>query len=420
MQIDVLLEHIGTLYTLEGEKRPRSKEALKAKGVRDGVVAVFDGQIIYGGAYPLPEEIQASENTQRVDCTDKVVTPGLIDAHTHLVHGGSREKELAMKIAGADYLEIYNAGLGIYSTQKATREADFQSLYDKARKSLDVMLAHGTTTVEAKSGYGIWDFQTEIKQMQVAHQLNANHPVDVVSTFMGAHAMPAKYKENPDEYIRILTEEMMPFVKEERLAEFVDVFCEEGVFDIEQSRKILTAAKKLGFGLKIHADEIVSLGGARLAAKLPTLSAEHLIAASDKGIQDMAKAGVIACLLPGTSFNLGKGKYAKARQMVEQGVSIALCTDYNPGSCPTENLQLIMTFAALYYRLLPEEILTAVTYNAACAIGRQEKIGSLEKGKEADLILWDAPNLDYIPYHFGVNHVERVWKKGKEVWRKAE
>ena len=248
MQIDLLLENIGILYTLEGPEGPRTKEDLKAEPIEDAVVAVTDGKICYAGKAPLPKGLEPSENTHRVDCQGKLVTPGLVDAHTHLVHGGSREKELAMKIAGADYLDIHNAGLGIYSTQKETRQASFQSLYEKAEKSLDEMLSHGTTAVEAKSGYGVDDFETEIKQMEVVHQLNREHPVDLVSTFMGAHAMPEDYKDHPEEFIRMMTEEMLPYVKENRLAKYVDVFCEEGVFSIAQSEEILN--KSQGDGLR--------------------------------------------------------------------------------------------------------------------------------------------------------------------------
>lgn len=322
-----------------------------------------------------------------------------------------------MKLKGVPYLDILAAGGGIHSTVKSTKGATFEELYNQAKKSLDTMLKFGVTTIEAKSGYGIDDFDTELKQLEVANKLNEDHHVDVVSTFMGAHAVPKDYIDNPDEFVDIIIKDMIPEVARRKLARFCDVFCEEGVFTIDQSRKILLAAREYGMEPKLHADEIEPLGGAELSAEIGCITADHLIAASDIGIEQMAKSGVIANLLPGTSFNLQTGKFARARKMVEAGVPIALSTDYNPGSCPTENLQLIMSFGSLIMKLTPEEVITAVTINGAAALGLEEEIGSLEIGKRGDIVMFDSPNLEYIIYHFGINHVDTVVKKGKIAYK---
>lgn len=417
MKATLVIKDISNLITLKGENKPRIKETLKDIGIiKNGILAFNEDKIIYVGEGELPSNIITDEKTIFIDGTGKTVTPGLIDSHTHVVHGGSRENELAMKLKGVPYLDILDAGGGIHSTVKSTREATFEELYNQANKSLDIMLSYGVTTVEAKSGYGIEDFQTELKQLEVARKLNEDHSIDIISTFMGAHAIPEKYKENPEEFVDIIINHMIPEVAEKDLAKFCDVFCEEGVFTIDQSRRILLAARDHGMELKIHADEIRPLGGAELAAEINCITADHLIAASDRGILEMAASGTIANLLPGTSFNLQTGSFAKARNMIDLGVPIALSTDYNPGSCPTENLQLIMSFASLLLKMTPEEVITGVTINGACALGLEEKIGSIEIGKQADVVIFDSPNLEYIIYHFGINHVNTVIKEGNIVY----
>ncbi|KUO74620.1 MAG: imidazolonepropionase [Clostridia bacterium BRH_c25] len=381
--------------------------------IENGYLAIKDGRIIAVGEGNAPREMEGPE-TKVIDAAGKTVTPGLIDAHTHLVHGGSREKELPLKLKGVPYLEILKMGGGILSTVRNTRGASKEELKAKAEKSLNEMLLHGTTTVEAKSGYGL-DFDTEIKCLEVASELNASHPVDIVSTYMGAHAIPEEFKGNTQGYIDFICENVMPFVKKSNLAEFIDVFCEEGVFSPEESEVIMQKGKEQGFKLKIHADEIIPLQGAELAGKMGAVSAEHLLAASDEGIAAMAEAGVTAVLLPGTSFYLMLGKYAQARKMMEKGVRVAIATDYNPGTCPTENLQSIMTFACYGMKMTPEEIIKGMTLNAAYGVDRAGEIGSLEVGKKADIVIFDAPNLEYIVYHFGINHVHTVIKDGKTV-----
>jgi imidazolonepropionase len=420
MRATLIIKNIDNLITLKGENNPRRGKKQGEVGlINNGIVAINNDKIIYVGSGGLPSDIEIDENTVFINGKGKTVTPGLVDAHTHLVHGGSREHELSMKLKGVSYLEILASGGGIHSTMEATRNATFDELYDKANKSLDTMLSFGVTTVEAKSGYGIEDFDTELRQLEVAKKLNEDHPVDIVSTFMGAHAIPMKYKDNPDEFVDIIIKEMLPEVKKRDLAKFCDVFCEDSVFTIEQTKRILLEAKnKYGFIPKIHADEIVSLGGAELAAEIGCITADHLISASDAGIKAMAEKGIIANVLPGTSFNLQEGHFARAKKMIEENVPVAISTDYNPGSCPTENLQLVMSFASLIMKLTPEEVITGVTINGASALGLENEIGSLMEGKYADLVIFDAPNLDYIIYHFGVNHTEKVIKKGKLVYEK--
>lgn len=418
MQATLVIKNIGTLVTLKGENAPRKGKLQGEIGeIENGVIAIRDDRIIHVGSGELPDVIDVT-GAQIIDAEGKVVTPGLIDCHTHLVHGGSRENELAMKLDGKGYLEILASGGGIHSTARATEKASFQELYEKAYKSLDIMKSFGITTVEGKSGYGIGSFQTEIKQMEVAKKLNEDHPLRVISTFMGAHAIPMEYKDDSDKFVDIMLNEMLPKVVEMDLAKFCDVFCEEGVFSIDQSRRILLKAKELGLVPKIHADEIVSLGGAELSAEVGAISAEHLVGASEQGIKDMAKAGVVAVLLPGTSFNLGKKEPAKARLMIEEGVPVALSTDYNPGSCPTENLQFIMTLASLHLRMKPSEVITAVTMNAAAALGIEEEVGSIQVGKKADIAIFDIPNIDYMIYHFGINHNYITIKDGKIIYKK--
>lgn len=420
MKATLVIKNIDNLITMMGENRPRKgKEQGEVGLINNGVVAIKEDKIIYVGSGDLPSNIETDEDTVFIDGKGKTVTPGLVDAHTHLVHGGSREHELSMKLKGMAYLDILAAGGGIHSTMKATKNASFDELYNKAKKSLDTMLSYGVTTVEAKSGYGIEDFDTEIKQLEVAKKLNEDHPVDIVSTFMGAHAIPMKYKDNPDEFVDIIINEMLPEVKKRNLAKFCDVFCEEGVFTVEQTKRILLEAKnKYGLIPKVHADEIVSLGGAELAAEIGCITADHLIAASDNGIKAMAEKGVIANVLPATSFNLQVEHFARAKKMIEENVPVAISTDYNPGSSPSENLQLAMYFASLVMKLTPEEVITGVTINGAAALGLENEVGSLVEGKMADLVIFDAPNLDYIIYHFGINHTEKVVKKGKLVYDK--
>ena len=413
MKVDLILKNIGKLVTMQGSSSFRVKEEMnKINIIENAYIAVKNGKIL---AIGVGDEFGnlCGEDTKIHDAEGLLVTPGLIYSHTHLIPGGSRENEFSMKLNGVPYIEILNNGGGILSTVKATKEASEEELYKKAKKSLDRMLEFGVTTVEEKSGYGL-ELNTEIKQLEVARALDKNHPVDLVHTFLGAHAVPEEYKENHKAYIDILVDVMMPKIKDMGLAEFCDVFCEEGVFTIEESEYILQKAKEMGYKLKIHADEIESLGGAELAAKLGCVSADHLMAASDEGIKMMAENNVVANILPATSFNLNKN-YADCRKMIDMGAIVSLSSDYNPGSCPSENLQLVMQLGCLHLKMTPNEVLTAVTINAAYAIDRADKIGSIEVGKNADFVVFDARNVEYLMYHFGINHTKKVYKNGNLV-----
>lgn len=406
---DILIKN-ARILTCKAEG-PKAGENMQDLGViPNGFIAVENGRIFEVSNGDGSEF--ADKHTDIIDAEGRLVMPGLVDPHTHLVHYGSRENELELKLKGAAYIDILKAGGGILSTVRATRAASFENLTNKVKKSLDLMLEWGTTTVEAKSGYGL-NFVDEVKSLEVLRDVK--HPVDIVRTYMGAHAVPTEYKEDKEGYINLMMDRIMPYVSENGLAEFVDCFCEEGVFSIEESDRILKRGSELGLKIKLHADEIEPMGGAQLAGRLQAVSAEHLVAASDEGIDEMKKAGVIPILLPGTSFYLRLGKYARARKMIEEGMAVALATDYNPGTCPTESLQSIMVFASMGMGMTPQEVISAMTINSAYAINRGNTVGSIEKGKKADIIIMDAPNENYIVYHFGINHVLTVIKDGKIV-----
>jgi imidazolonepropionase len=349
-----------------------------------------------------------------IDAYGKTVMPGYVDSHTHLVFAGSRENEFAMRIQGKSYQEIAGAGGGINATVTATRKASKQELKFLARKSLSRMLALGTTTVEAKSGYGL-DLETELKMLEVIRELNEEGPTTVIPTFMGAHDIPPEFRQSPEAYVDLVVTRMIPDVAQRKLARFCDVFCETGVFSVEQSERILRAAQSAGLEPRVHADELSDLGGAAMAARIKARTADHLLHANDDGIRQMAGAGVIAVLLPGTAYFLHLGRYARARDMIATGVPLALATDFNPGSCMTESMPLILNMACTQMRMLPAEAITAATINAAWAIGEEDRVGSLEVGKQADVLILDAPGHDHLCYHFGVNLVETVVKNGKVV-----
>ena len=412
----VWIQHAAQLATIAGKNGPRKRGEMSEIGIiEDGSVWIEDGVIVaIGTTEELKGEFgdRASE-AEIIDATGRLVTPGLVDPHTHVVYGGSREREFEMRLEGATYMEIMNAGGGIHATTRMTREASEDELVEQSSRRLDSFLKHGVTTVEGKSGYGL-DLHTELKQLRAMKRLNEIHPIDLVPTFMGAHAVPQEYKGKEDEYINSIINDMLPVVAQEKLAVFNDVFCEVGVFTPEQSERILEAGKKLGLIPKIHADEIESYGGAELAAKVGAISAEHLLKASDEGIKQMAEAGVIACLLPATALFLREDA-AKGRQMVDEGVAVAISTDCNPGSSPTTSMPLVMNLACISMRLTPAEALVAATMNAACAIKMEDKVGSLEVGKQGDVVMWNISNYQELQYLFGVNHVDKVWKKGEMV-----
>lgn len=409
MSEKLLIHNIGLLQTPVGSECHCGAQQGRNQKLRDAAVLCEDGvitAITCDGA--LPEN---SADAVRYDAGGRLVTPGLVDAHTHLVFGGWRQGEIPLKLRGATYLDILRAGGGILDTVRHTRAADEEALFEKSRAFLDEMLALGVTTCEIKSGYGL-DLETELKQLRVIRRLNRQHPVDVAATFLGAHAIPDEYKGRGDQYVDYLCETVIPRVAEEGLASFCDVFCEDSVFDVDQSRRVLERGRQYGLLPKIHADEIEEIGGAVLAGEVEAVSAEHLIATGERGMESMRKGGVIACLLPQTSFYLGK-TFAPARRMIELGIPVALASDFNPGSCPSLNLQLSVNLGVLRYKMLPEEVLTAVTVNAACACGRERVCGTLEVGKKADLVVWDAPDWEMICYRFGSNQAKSVVKDGK-------
>ncbi|WP_217581807.1 imidazolonepropionase [Lysinibacillus sp. GbtcB16] len=413
----ILIKNANEVISLKNNVRgPRTKEQMQEIAiVENGSVLIEEDRIVAVGALEqlevdFPELVKKATT---IDASGKVVMPGLVDCHTHLVHGGTREEEFNMRLNGSTYMEIMNAGGGIHATTKRTRETSFDDLYEKTRKHLDIFLKHGVTTVEAKSGYGL-DWETEKKQLEVAKKLQATHDMDVISTFMGAHAVPRDYKGREDEFVDVLIHEMLPKVAELELAEFNDVFCEKGVFTPEQSERILEAGKDLGLTPKIHADEIEPYKGAELAAEVGAISAEHLLVASDEGIQKMAEAGTIAVLLPGTAFFL-RAPFARGRLMIDEGVPVAISTDFNPGSSPTMSLPFIMNLACMHMGMTLEEVLTATTINAAYAVNRGEQIGSLEVDKKADVIILDVANYKQLQYFYGMNHTNTVIKNGQVV-----
>lgn len=393
---------------------PTGKEARKGARMNElleipcGMVVVTDGVISYVG-----------ENCDRdtagyevLDAGGRVVLPGFVDSHTHLVFGGYRPDEFIWRINGDSYMSIMERGGGIANTVKATRIASFEELKDKAEHYIEVMSRMGVTTVEGKSGYGL-DRDTELKQLEVMKAINENpdRKVDIATTFLGAHALPVEYKGRDEAYIDFLIEEMLPLVHERGLAENCDIFCEKGVFTVEQSRRLLSAAQKMGFGAKIHADEIVCFGGSELAGELKALSADHLLHASDEGIRAMAENGVVATLLPLTAFTL-REPYARGREMIDAGCAVALATDLNPGSCCSGSIPLTFALACIYMHLTVAEAITAMTLNGAAAIGRAERIGSIEMGKQGDLVVLDFDTPNCLPYYTGMNSVRHTIKNG--------
>ncbi len=415
MSGNMIVKNAAQIVTCKGFKAKQGKEMSDLGIIENGAVIIEDGII---KAVGISHEVLKHFDTKGftvIDAANKAVLPGFVDSHTHFVFGGYRADEFSWRLGGESYMDIMNRGGGIANTVRATRKASKDELARLGLKRLDSMLSFGVTTVEGKSGYGL-DHDTEIKQLEVMKRLDGIHPVDIVPTFLGAHAVPPEFKGKEDDFIDLVIR-MLPEIVEGQLAEFCDVFCEKNVFSVEQSQRLFLKAKALGLNLKIHADEIVQLGGSELAAKVGAVSADHLLQASDQGIQDMAGSGVVATLLPVTAFSL-KEEYARGRYMIDQGCAVALATDLNPGSCFSESIPLVFALACLYMNLTPEEALTALTINGAAAIDRAQTIGSIDKGKLGDLVILEFPSYRFIPYHVGVNTVETVIKKGEIVFTK--
>ncbi len=411
----LLINNIGQLITMAGPV-PRTGASMNDLGLfENGGVAVAGEEILAAGPWEeVQGKVQLSEGCRVIDAGGGLVTPGLIDPHTHPVFARTREREFEMRAQGKSYMEIAQSGGGIRSSVRDLRAADSETLRKHTRQVLDRMLAHGITTVEAKSGYGL-SLEAEVKSLEVIRDLNQVHPIDLVPTFLGAHEVPDEYRKDREEYIRIIVEEMIPAVAKQELAEYSDIFCEVGVYSVEESRGIQQAALDAGLKLRFHADELAGTGGSELAAEMGATSADHIVYISDVGIKALAQSGTVAVLLPGTTFSLGGTKYAPARKLIEAGATVALSTDCNPGSSYTESLAIIISLAVLQLKMTTAEALSAVTVNAAAAVDRAGKIGRLVPGLLADLVVWDMADYRELPYHYGVNLVSKVVKRGKVV-----
>ncbi|UXR57768.1 imidazolonepropionase [Staphylococcus schleiferi] len=404
MAYDLIIQNIKELILPKSVDQPlKGKELDELTVIQNGTVVVDDGKIVYSG--PYTEDYEAKDV---IDASNRVVSPALVDAHTHLIHGGSREHEMALKRQGKSYLEILESGGGILSTVEATRQATEDELFAKAEHALLTMVHHGVLAVESKSGYGL-DKENELKQLRISNRLAEKYGLAMRHTFLGPHAVPKEATSNAA-FLQVMID-LLPEVK--GLADFADIFCETGVFTIEESQRYMEAAKAQGFKVKIHADEIDPLGGLGLAIDEGAISADHLVASSEEDKAKLSQSNTVAVLLPGTTFYLGKESYADARGMLDYNGAIAIATDYNPGSCVTNNLQMVMAIAALKLKLSPNEIWNAVTVNAAKAI--DVDAGTINPGDQANIVIWHAPNHEYIPYHYGVNHVEKVIQKGRVI-----
>jgi len=412
MKIDLLIINARQLLTLAGSNKPRTGSDMNELSIiYNGAIAIKDDTIIDVGS--TTELVKKYKNPLKIiDASNKVVMPGFVDPHTHPVFKQTRENEFEMRIMGKSYVEISQSGGGIRSSIDGVRNTSEDELFKLAKKRINKMILHGTTTLEAKSGYGLTT-ESEIKMLKVIKKLNENLPIDIIPTFLGAHEFPIEYKDNKEVYIDILINEMMPKIKELNLAEYCDIFTEDHVYNIDQSRRILNRAKKLGFKIRMHADEIKPIGGAELAGEVEAISADHLGAASDEGIKALRDNGVIPILLPGTIFSLGMKSYARARDMIEAGLAVALATDYNPGSCNCDSMQFVITLACLQMKMTPAEAICASTINAAHSLELGDKIGSIEIGKKADILIMDMASYQFLPYHFGSNNVETVIKNGE-------
>jgi imidazolonepropionase len=424
---DLLIHNLSEIATPEGSEPRRGADQGRVRrisGVEGGAEVVCrDGRILFvGPGEERRRQLGEMPEAERLDGRGGTLIPGFVDPHTHLPWAGSREEEFAARLAGKTYQEIAAAGGGILSTVAATRRASEEELAGNVLRRMDQMLAWGTTTAEAKSGYGL-NQDDELKQLRAIRQASERHPVDLVPTLLAAHEIPPEHRRenggDPGRWVDLICDEIVPATAAAGLARFCDVFCEQGVFTAGESRRVLEAGVRHGLAPRLHADEFVDSGGAELAAELGALSADHLMAVSPAGVEALAGSGVTAVLLPGTSFFLKKHVYAPARRLVEAGVPVALATDCNPGSSFTESMPMVIVLSVFELGLTLEESLTAATLNAACSLGLGAQIGSIEPGKRADLVLLDAPNLLHLVYHYGINPVAAVVKGGRVVRQSA-
>ena len=415
-EADLLIHSASQLLTLASPGGPQRGATGSNLGlIENGAVAVRDGQVLMTG--PTASIRAQIEAAQEIDASGQVVMPGFVDAHTHVVFAGQRADEFEQRIAGATYMEIMAAGGGIMSTVRATRQATADDLVTQTLPRLDAMLAHGTTTLEAKTGYGL-NVADELKTLEAIRRLDAGHSVDLVPTFLGAHAIPTEYQGRADAFTDLVVEEMLPAFAPHVKGKpplFCDVFCEDGAFSLAQSRRVLERARELGFGLKIHADEFKPLGGTALAVELGAVSADHLVCTPSEEIKALACSETIAVALPGTPFGLGHREYTPARAIIEAGGAVALATDLNPGTCYCESMQFMIALACRYMHLTLAEAIAAATINSAHAIGMGQVVGSLEPGKQADILILDVSTYQHLGYRFGSNLVKKVIKRGRVV-----
>jgi len=406
--------HASELLTLAGTERPRTGQEMSNLAIiRDGGMLICDGRIEIVG--PSDEIEKSRGEAEIVDVGGRVVLPGFVDAHTHLVFAGTRLDDFERRARGETYEQIAAAGGGIWSTVEKTRATSDSDLFEQAKKHASWFLKCGTTTVEAKSGYGL-TVNDELKILRVIRRLNDETPLEFVPTFLGAHAVPHEDRQSPQRYVDLVIHDMLPRVAKEKLAEFCDVFCEQGYFDIEQSKEILTAAKKLGLRLRIHADQMTNSGGAKLAAELKATTADHLEKTDERGIAAMKSARVQPVLLPGSVYALGSTCYPRAREMIEAGLAVVIATDFNPGSSPSPSMPMMLSLACTQMRMSPAEALTASTINAAYTLGRGDKIGSLEPGKLANFSIFDCEDYRELAYWFGFSQAHSVYVRGERVW----
>jgi imidazolonepropionase len=418
---NLLITGVSQLLTLRGQTPRRGKNLSDLGIVKNGALLLRDGVIAAVGTRAEMESLPEARAAEKLDVGGRVVLPGFVDSHTHLIHAASRAEEYELKIAGASYEEIARKGGGILNSVKKLRAATFEALKTRAHAALREFAAHGTTTLEAKSGYGL-DVASELKILRLQRELNREQPIEIVSTFLGAHVVPAEYRNKrggAERYVALLIKTLIPEVAAEKLAEFCDVFCDRGAFSLKESNEILQAGKRRGMLPRIHAEQLTRTGGTRMAIELGAVSADHLEQVSKADIAALAKSNTVATLLPGCDFHLGLNKYAPARELIEAGAIVAVATDYNPGTSPTMSMPMILSLACTQLRMSPAEAIVAATINAACSLLRDRTIGSLEVGKQADIAAFDVDDYREIPYYFGVNKCWMTLKKGRPVFQKA-
>ncbi|PYT31191.1 MAG: imidazolonepropionase [Acidobacteria bacterium] len=414
----LIIRHAGQLLTLRGPAEPRRGRNLQDVGlISNGSVLIRDGAIEAAGAADEIERLPLARNAEEMDARGRVVMPGFVDSHTHLVYAAPRLLDYEMRLRGADYHQIAEAGGGIESSMRALRAAAPEDLEARARRLIETFARHGTTTVEAKSGYGL-DEHAELKTLVVLGVVDGQ-PLDIVPTYLGAHVVPPEYAGGPDAYVDWICAEMLPRIRRQRLASFADIYCDRGAFTLEQSRRYLLAAKQLGFGLKLHAEQFTHSGATEIAVELGAVSADHLEQADANDAALLARSQTIATLLPGSVFHLGLDRYPPARMLIEAGAAVALATDCNPGTSPSCSMPMIVSLACAQMRMSPAEALCAATVNGAHALGRAGRVGTLEPGKVADILILDAEDYREIPYHFGMNLVATTMKHGVVVYQQG-